>query len=353
MLKSKKFYSIILCALLLYFALNNVDLKLLKETLATANIRFFWLTFFSYTTEYIFRSLRFKILLKGDKSFIEYFSNVVFGYFINYLLPGRAGEVARTLYSERKGLAQSGNVIASIIAERFLDISILLVFILISFNKAVTELNIKAVVIGALTLYTAIFLFFTLLIKKRDFMLKIFDKLSLCIAKTAAWFLRVFYKIKGKEPEESSQKSENLHDKIMSFLQATGENMADKTAELFNLPTLFLLIIVTALSWGATICTQSFALKMFGISPGVTSVIFLMTLLSFAGLVPVTPGSIGVYQVICIAVIHSSFGYSREQGAAYAIISHALVYLYLAIAGSIIILKEGISLKEIKTISKE
>src|SRR5436853_13941 len=83
----------------LYLAFRDVDVLLVLKGMWRAKLFFVILSAGFYGIAFIFRSIRWRFLLKplGTISLTRLFFALMFGFFINEILPLRIGEVARAM----------------------------------------------------------------------------------------------------------------------------------------------------------------------------------------------------------------------------------------------------------------
>ncbi len=115
--------SILVALALLYVFFRGTNLSAFWNYLKGANpwyllgfaaglLLFYWL-----------RALRWRFLFRGEDVpgvFSFFLANLV-GFSVNYILPGRLGEIARAVYISKKGKISSGYSIATVVVERFFD----------------------------------------------------------------------------------------------------------------------------------------------------------------------------------------------------------------------------------------
>jgi len=115
--------------LALYLAFRNVPLDELLVYLASIN--YFWIlpSVLVILISFALRAYRWKIILEstGEISFWGAFHPLMIGFMINCILPGRVGEVARPAVLQKKENIPFSTGLATVAAERFFDISILIV----------------------------------------------------------------------------------------------------------------------------------------------------------------------------------------------------------------------------------
>ena len=138
----KKILSFCVATLCLYFAFNQVNIEDIYRALSNANLTYIFAAFITTFVTFILRSLRWKILLDSPKhlELQKYISTTHIGYFLNNILPFRAGDLARAkLLSSNSTNIKFSFLVGSLVAEKIIDLWIVGLFsiflILFGFNN--------------------------------------------------------------------------------------------------------------------------------------------------------------------------------------------------------------------------
>ena len=138
----KNFLSFCVATLCLYFAFNQVNIEDIYRALSDANMIYIFVAFIATFVTFILRSLRWKILLDSPKELKiqKYISTTHVGYFLNNILPFRAGDLARAkLLSNISTNIKFSFLVGSLVAEKIIDLWIIGLFsiflILFGFNN--------------------------------------------------------------------------------------------------------------------------------------------------------------------------------------------------------------------------
>jgi uncharacterized protein (TIRG00374 family) len=124
----KKILSISVATLCLYFAFQQINLEEIHSALLTTNLFYIFLAFLITLITFVLRSLRWRILLDSPKelSFNQYMSTTHIGYFLNNILPFRAGDLGRAkLLSNRTKEINFSFLVGSLVAEKIIDLWII------------------------------------------------------------------------------------------------------------------------------------------------------------------------------------------------------------------------------------
>ena len=138
----KKILSFCVATLCLYFAFNQVNIEDIYKALSNANKAYIFAAFTATFITFTLRSLRWKILLDSPKDIDlqKYISTTHIGYFLNNILPFRAGDIARAkLLSNNSNNIKFSFLVGSLVAEKIIDLWIVGLFsiflILFGFNN--------------------------------------------------------------------------------------------------------------------------------------------------------------------------------------------------------------------------
>lgn len=125
--------SLLITAFFLYLAFKNVPLKSLWTAIKSVN--YMWAIPFMLITvlSMYFRTIRWKYLLKPvvDVPTHKLFSPLIICFFLNSILPGRAGEFARAYLVGRDHKTPFSSAFATVVVERMADALGLLVFFVV------------------------------------------------------------------------------------------------------------------------------------------------------------------------------------------------------------------------------
>ena len=149
----KKILSISVATLCLYFAFQQVNLKDINRVLFTANLFYVFLATLITFITFILRSIRWRILLNTPKelSFVQYMSSTHIGYFLNNILPFRAGDLGRAqLLSNQSKEIRFSFLVGSLVAEKIIDLWIIgffSIFIIFSGYQDVLDFKFSLIIL--------------------------------------------------------------------------------------------------------------------------------------------------------------------------------------------------------------
>jgi len=305
---------IVLAATLLYSALRGVNWRGLWIIIARAKPGYLALGATTTMGALLVRAFRWRALLSNRASvpLFKVFQANSIGYLGNYFLPMRMGELIRSALLGRHQGLDTSFVLATALSERLLDAVTL---VLVGAVAVSSVHGLPPEIRGALRfmgLAAAVGLVGLVAAPRME-----------------TWICRCL----AKAPVSAGVAS-RLQTVVRRFLLGMRAGQRPQTAIRFAL--------LTAFVWLA----EAFALTLIGNSLGLpltmVEALTLIAALGLASAVPSTPGYIGVYQFVSVCVL-PLFGYSREQALACILVSQAVAYAVVTVAGTCSLLALGTS----------
>lgn len=319
-LRSKLFHTLLGLAvsggLILWLALS-MDWRQVWYHLSHAH---YWALFPSLvilTIHFIIRATRWTYLLpEGEKTPLGLrLDAIMIGNLATYVLPLRAGEFIRPLIMSKESSYSYPVVFISVVLERFFDLA----SVLFLFGAFLSQLpNIPswaahgAEVLAVIAAGILVFLVAACLIPAA---LKSFMNLVLSF----------------------------FPDKISTPLLRIGDDLIRGAQVLHDFKRMSLVIIFSILTWGSCILSFYVYLWFTDVTPSFSLATALTVIVALAVAAPSAPGFIGVFQTACVATF-SLYHENSEQALAFAIIIHALQYLYNIAWGLVSILRRDLNL---------
>lgn len=299
-----------LAVVLLYLSLRNVDWQ---EALATARqgrIEYLFVAAAALAFSYFIRSLRWRTLLSADRiipPMITYWGIWV-GYLGNSILPARAGELLRCVMIGRKTGINVGFALATTLTERIIDAGVLVLLALVSISTF--EQVPESVVVAARTMAIIAFVGISGVL-----IMPIFER---HIRAILAWIL-------AKLPIPAGI-GEKLDAFVARFLTGMRALVNPRRAILFA--------VFTALAWAADVPVAYLVGQAFGMSLTVPQILLLLSSLGLASAAPSTPGYLGIYQAVSVAVL-VPFGYTESTVIVFIFAFQIVSYLMVIIFGTL------------------
>ena len=302
---------IIAGVVLLSLALWGVDATELRNNIARANVGWLAAAAVLYLTAYFVRSLRWRAILHPivPVRVSESFHMLMGGYFLNYVIPIRAGEVAKSFFLKRlKGVPIATSLPTVFVDKLFELVSILFVLAMVPI------LSIRMGATLAVLIYTVLAIF-VLAMALLFFAFRNPDGASRLLCAVFSWLPDGVYK--------------RLSEFISLFVRGMG--VARREAR-----TLWMFLGLTGLAVLIDGLYFYFMFRAFSVDVAFTRVLFGYTLLTLSYILPTPPAQIG-YNEFVIGLIFAGglagAGVARDEVMAVVIVAHAMTGLLIAGVG--------------------
>ena len=299
----KKILSFAVSLICLYLAFRQVNFNDISTTLSQGKFLYVIYAFGITGLTFLIRSIRWNTLLGNPSSYtLHHFSSAThIGYFLNNILPLRAGDLVRAkLLSNHDTTIKMSYVIGSLVGEKIIDLWIIGLFTMVLIGFGYTD------VLGTQ---------FTLILVG-----------SYCLSS-----LIIF----GRH---------RISNKLLQYFPVL-ENFIDgyKLVSKNKLR----LVMWSVLLWITFVVYVSIALQSIGIKLEIQQVLGLTILSSIVTSMPLAPAAIGTYHLAVIYCLNSLYGIDLEKAQSAAIVMHSIFLVYTIILGYIYLLSEGINIKSI------
>jgi uncharacterized protein (TIRG00374 family) len=255
-----------------------------------------------YAGSFVLRTWRYRVLLRTADHLVgrtDVFRSIAFGWFVNFLLPARAGDATRGLALKTTAGVPFGVATGLVVVERVLDM---------------TVLGLAMFAIGWLFLRTE---------RAGVLALGAFGIAAVLLLGLAAVVLL------------DERVADRLHDRFPTVEEGLAE-LKDALARTAGNPwALALALLLTVPVWIAEVSTIYFSARAVGVDISSVATVTAAIAAFLAQAVPVTPAGIGTYEATITAVL-SGFGVPPGTGTALALVDHfmrvGLVYIIGAIS---------------------
>lgn len=265
------------------------------STAKSADPLYFVLSVIICLTTLNIRSYRWQMLLKisGQNAPIGIVNkNLIFGFFMNYIIPARAGDIIRTLTLKATTGIPASVSLTTIVIERIIDMTIITLLLILSLSM-----------IPASSTTTVIFI------------------TSLLIVFTLITILYAVYAFNSKLASKFP--------KHVSFIQSTKSTIQSMFTPMLAVPFL-ISIPLWIIEFGTIyLISQSIGLDIpyfVTTTAGITA--------ALAQTVPITLGSIGVYESVMTGFL-SLFGVPSSTAFTISVIDHSIRIMILVVLGII------------------
>jgi len=318
---------------LLTLFFRNSDLGRVWDLISTMDLGWFATGLAVNLAALFFRSDRWRTLLSptDPPRFYPTFFSVSVGYMASSILPIRAGDVVRAALMKRKSGTRIASAIATVLAERVLDL--IAILLMMSLFVGLTVID-PAFDRGQMILLEGIGLVTSVILAAMIAFLLGITFFTARIRVTHEWLGRFL--------------PERFREAWMHFFDTfTG------SFKVARYPGEFVRVLVmTALTW---ICLASqfwFVAKAMGHDLPFRSS-FLMTGVTIIGLAIPTPGGIGGFHKAVQVALISFYAFDVDSSVAVAVIFHIVGTAPVVVVGTLLLLREGLSFRQLSEIGEK
>jgi uncharacterized protein (TIRG00374 family) len=292
----------------LWFTFRGIDWDTLVQHLADATVGWLFVALALSILSYSLRARRWQTLFpKPVLKFRDSIEILLLGFFMNNILPARAGEFVRAHFGGRRTGEKRTVVLATIFSERLADgLAISLFFIV--FASSVGDAGLSRNFIYVAWLFGIVGVAALAVIWSRAFVFSLGERIADRIARSPVTF--TFKKLK-------------------QFIEGL--------APLFSLVRIPSLVLYSTLIWSIELCVYWAISEAFNAPLDIAGVVLFMVAVNFSSLVPAAPGGIGVIEMVGSFAL-ASIGIDREHALSMVITQHAMQYVLVGVPGAYVLL---------------
>ena len=331
-----------------YLAFRHVPLKNLFVYARSVDPFWILLTLIALTLIFFLRALRWQLLLRpiGRVSLAMAYHTLVISFMLNCILPGRMGEMARPFILWKKERLNMASSLATLAAERLLDLTALLVLLVLAL-PGVSLSSAHPVVFGTNEL-------------SGDLLMRLAQTSALALAAMVVGLLLVAldgmrtrivglirFMARGARrltPQSHRHRIDAVENGILVLLArfAEGLHYMKSPGRLFGFAMFSLLIwLLVALSFYLMACASP------GIDLKFADTLVMMVVICLFIALPSVPGYWGLWEAAGVFALYL-FGITGEPAAGFTLVNHAVQILPLIPAGWISCLLLGLGWSDIK-----
>lgn len=312
---------ILISGIFLWIAFRNLNPGEIVAVIQSANFGWIALATVILFISMILIAWRWQFLLRAIKPIsLGYLSQVVLiGYMGNNVYPFRTGELLRIVLLQRFQRVPAAKTTMTVIVERVFDGLTMLAFILVSVALLhITAPEIQTMIRIATPLFLAALVIF------------------FALAARPGLFRRVLHAIANRLPG-----------KIQAILVKLGDDIIDGFEGLRSPADLAGAIFASFASWGTQAVVYWLVSFAFNLNVDLATMFLTVGVVNLAGLVPASPGQIGVFEFFTGLVL-VAVGVDETKAHAYALVLHAVVWLPVTLAGFYFLVKQGLGWDSIR-----
>ncbi len=306
--RSKIALALLAGAVLLFFALRGVDLDHVRAIMGQASPLVLVIALAVYLSAYFIRSLRWRLILRPIQSISvpESFFMLMAGYFLNYIVPIRAGEVAKSFFLKKlKGLPIAVSL-PTVFLDKLLELfSVLLVIVLVPVLSVRLSGSLSSLIVAVATVFLIAVGLLTLAVRNG--------------AGTARILMRLL-----------SWLPERFHDRMSSWISLFVDGLSVART---NARNVWSLLALTGLAVALDAVYFYLMFRAFSIDVAFPTVLFGYTLISLSYVFPTPPAQIGYNEAIMGLIFAGGMGMGRAEVTAVMLGAHLLTGLLVTGVG--------------------
>lgn len=304
---------VIISLIALYALTRIVDWQDFSGALKTATFKFVAvIALFDILTLFV-RAKAWQIILGKPVTWVQSFFGICEGYFINNILPFRAGEIGRSIFVGRSSGLGPAHVLSTIVIEHGFDLVLAALLIFLTLPYVIGISWVKTVAITALVLVLA--------------MLGLMYFIARNQSSVMNWL------------ENTFRSKPFIKERILPQVEklVEGFGMLTRPSQFF---WGFFWIVVTWLVW-----TGEYYFVVLQMLPSALlwTGAFMGSILALGVAIPSAPAAVGVYEASVVAAL-SIIGIDSSAALAYAIILHVIQFALTAVFGIWGLTRDGQSL---------
>lgn len=313
-------FGILISAVFLFLAFRGLQPQQFLSTLGTVNILLLLVGAAVYFLAVAIIALRWQFLLRAVQ-FVPLWpltQIVAIGYMGNNVYPLRAGEALRIYLLKRNHNVNAASSATTVIVERAFDGIVMLTFIIVSLllldiesDEISLVLNAAAPIFGL-----AVLAFFTL-------------------AAFPDLLRRLVQQVAKRLPHTLGGLLLRLSDGVLTGLGGLRSPLQLAGA-----------VIASYATWSVEALVYWIVMQAFGLGLSYPVALLVVGTVNLAGLIPASPGQVGVYEFFASAVL-VAVGIERETALAYAIVVHLVIWLPITLAGFGFLVQQGLGWRAI------
>lgn len=291
----------------LYYAFKGVEWQTLLDHVGSASP--VWLSAAVLLTvfSYLFRARRWQHLFPNPViSYLNSLKVLILGFFMNNVLPARAGEFVRAHLGAKVTHETRTLVLATVASERLAD-GLTLSVIFVAFALGTPDQEKFSGLMSVVYLFAIAGIGFALLLINRPLLYGIAEKFS------------------GHLDSRASRYATN---RLQVFLDGLGP--------LYSLTRFPMLCVWSFVIWFTELGVYYFVQEAFGAELSLHHCVLFLVGVNFSALIPAAPGGIGVIEVVATTIL-VVLGVPREQALCMVIVQHVIQYFVIGIPGAFLL----------------
>ena len=287
----------------LYYAFSGLEWGEFFGGLLTANYWYILLAILLTASSYLMRSFRWQYFFPEGKLAYAPAAEVLFlGFFMNNILPARAGEFVRAHFGSKKFNCQRTLVLATIASERLVDGLTISAFFLLAASNLVHGTIARNLLWVVGLFFGAGFVILILLVLRKN----------------------IF--------AAADRISNRFNHRFTVFLNSRLQVFLEGLKPIYQPSRFPKILLSSAIVWLLELAVYASVSMAFGAYFGLPTCVLFLVAVNFSSLIPSAPGAIGVIEAVSTAVL-VSVGIDKHTALAMVVSQHIIQYLVVGVPG--------------------
>lgn len=307
---------ILISLFFLWISFRSLDPEQVLANIGRANFSLLLIAALVYFIGLTLISARWHFVLRSVKSLSTFrlLPLVAICYMGNNVYPFRTGEIIRIFLLQRNHKVPVTKTATTIFAERMLDGMVMIAFVFLGLLLVdIQSPEVRRVAGIATPMFLAGLLVFFALATRPQVM---------------RWLAKTFVR-----PLPSALREKALH---------FAEEIIESLEGMRTPADLFGAILFSFLSWMVEAFVYWLVAFAFGLQVGYPVMLMTVGVVNLAGLIPASPGQIGVYEFF-VSTVLIAVGVSDLDAKAYALVVHMVIWLPVTLVGGWLLLRQGLN----------
>ena len=304
-------------ALFLWMAARNVEWSRLVDELGRVRAVPFAIGAVLALGALIANAYRWRLLL-GETARVtvaDAFDFMAIGYISGLVMPQRLGDIVKVVMLARRGGASRTSVLGTVVVERLTDIIMLLVL------AAIFVLTVRLSVLLQMSL--------------------------IVVALAAAATVLVIRYHRTLSPPLFSLARKVAPGRIIDVVEAQVEKLAAGLEVARDGRGFATAMLLAALAWVLSGISMGAYVSAFNLPVSWYAGFLVILLTNLGGILPSSPGSIGVYHYMTILAL-GTWSVDQTSAMSFAIVTHAMTMLLIMVTGFWALTRQGLSLRSVR-----
>ena len=301
----------------LFFAFRGIGWAEVTATLKRANLWLLTAAVLFQLLALAFAGLRWKKIINlSEISWSQASGSMMVGFLVNNILPGRMGELVRPVLLSQETQKSKAFLFGTVVLDRISDLLVLVLLAVWSFS-----------VFPSLSWGRDVSLAGGIVLLGLFFLIGLF-----CYSAAGPGIERIVYQ---RSPVR-------IRLKAVDFLQKL--RLGFRSIE--SVQQGIVVFLLSCSLWAASFFSLYCTLVSFGLGIPLLGMVFLLAVLNLGSLIPSSPGYVGTYQLLAIAVL-SAFAVRKAEALGFILVFHAVWYVPQTFLGLVVLIQKNLRLGQL------